>query len=119
MRAVSNSLLGLLLLGALLWGNCLSCPQLLLSLASHAAPHDCCKRPGHQPANSQAGCASFALQHFVKTDPAPKAQLQPAAHAFSLSPDGMPLTPAAAPVAIVVIPHSPPDLAVLNSTFRI
>jgi hypothetical protein len=119
MRAVSNSLLGFLLLGALLWGNCLSCPQLLLSLASHVPAHGCCKHPGKQPATSQNDCQSFALRHFVKADPAPKVQLQAAAYAPLVSLHTMPLTPAPGAIAPVAIPHSPPDLEVLNSSIRI
>jgi hypothetical protein len=119
MRAVSNFVLAFLLLGALLWGNCLSCPQLLLSLASHAPAHDCCKHPGKQPVTSQNSCQSFALKHFVKADPAPKVQLQAAANAHFVSADTTPLAPVAPRGAILVIPYSPPDLELLNSSIRI
>src|ERR1022692_2601845 len=53
MRAVTNSLLAFLLLGTLVWGNCFCCPQLPLSLASHAPAHGCCEHPGKQPVPSQ------------------------------------------------------------------
>jgi hypothetical protein len=119
MRAVSNFVLAFVFLGALLWGNCLSCPQLLLSLASHAPAHGCCKHPGKQPVTSQDNCQSFALRHFVKADSAPKAQLQAAANAHLVSADTMPLTPAALKGATLVIPYSPPDLELLNSSIRI
>jgi hypothetical protein len=119
MRAVTNSLLVFLLLGALLCGNCLSCPQLLISLASHAPAHGCCKHPGKQPVTSQNECQSFALRHFVKADPAPKAQLQAAAYAHLAGADTQPLTPAAPRLEIVVSPYSPPDLEVLNSSIRV
>jgi len=119
MRAVSNSLLAFLLLGALLWSNCLSCPQLLLSLASHAPAHDCCNHPGKQPVPSRDNCQSFAVKHFVKADPAPKAHLQAAAYAHFAGADAQPVAPAEPRGAVVVIPYSPPDLEVLNSSIRI
>ena len=119
MRAVSNFVLAFLLLGALLWGNCLSCPQLLLSLASHAPAHGCCKHAGKQPVTSEISCQSFALKHFVKADPAPKVQLQAAANAHFVSADTTPLAPVAPRGAILVIPYSPPDLELLNSSIRI
>jgi len=119
MRVVSNSFLALLLLSALLWGNCLSCPQLLLNLASQVPAHDCCKHPGKQPVGCQTTCQSLALKHFVKADPAPTPQLHAVAYAHFLSADAMPLAPAAPKAAVVVIAYSPPDLEVLNSSFRI
>jgi hypothetical protein len=119
MRAVPNSLLSFLLLVALLWGNCLSCPQLLLSLTSHAPAHDCCKQRGKPPATPQNHCQSLALKHFVKVDPAPKAQFQAVANAQFLSADVMRAVPAAPQGATVAIPDSPPDREVLNSSFRI
>src|ERR1022692_1979109 len=127
MRAVSNSLLAFLLLGALLWGKCLSCPQLLLSLASHTPAHGCCKHPGKQPVTPQDECQSFALKHFVKADPAPKAHLQAVAYAHLQAvayahvagADTQAVAPIAPRAVVVVIPYSPPDLEVLNSSIRI
>ena len=119
MRAVSNLVLAFLLLGALLWGNCLSCPQLLLSLASHSHSHGCCKPSGKQPATSRNDCQSFALKHFVRADPAPKAQLQAAANAHFVTVDSIPPTPATPMASVLVLPYSPPDLEVLNSSIRI
>lgn len=102
---------------ALFWGNCFSCPQVLISLATHKASHECCKR-GQKPAMKT--CDTQGLRHFVKTDPADSAQ--PA-------PDATPLQAVAAPVAVVslVLPvaaatetvHAPPDLLSLHSVFRI
>jgi hypothetical protein len=119
MRAVSNSLLSFLLLAALLWGNCLSCPQVLLSLTSHTPAHDCCKPTGKVPVKSQNNCQSFALQHFVKADPASQARLQPAAYAHVAVTDTQAVAPAARAIVIVVIQHSPPKLEILNSNIRI
>jgi hypothetical protein len=112
MRAVTNSLLALLLLGALLWANCWSCPQLLLCQPDRDPSHECCKHP----AGSQKGCASFGLQHFVKTDPAPKAQLQAAGPIYLVSRESMPVLVWR---VTAVTPYSPPDLEVLNSSIRI
>lgn len=118
MRAVSNSLLAFLLVGALLWGNCLSCPQLLLGLASHAPAHDCCKHPGKQP-TSQNSCQSFALKHFVKSNPAPRTELPTTAYMHLAGADTEPAGPEAFRAATVGIPHCVPDLEVLNSSIRI
>jgi hypothetical protein len=49
---------------ALFWGNCLSCPQVLLS--SNQPAHACCHRT-HQPA-PQTNCQSQSLQHFVQAE---------------------------------------------------
>ena len=76
MRAICNSLLAILALAALLWGNCFSCPQLLFNFSAHAPSHGCCKHPGSRPVSSGAECPSLALKHFVKTDPGPQAQPQ-------------------------------------------
>lgn len=63
MRKFSISLTIALVLVAMLWGNCLSCPQI-------ATAHSCCHKP--QPAS--AACHTQSMQHFVKAErPAPVA----------------------------------------------
>jgi len=120
MRAVSHSVLALLILGALFWGNCLSCPQMLLSLASGNPPHGCCPN-GKKPVTSSEDCQSLGLQHFVKAAPAHQAP-SPTAQGSALT--------MAAPIPhalqnsldhpwLEFAQHSPPGLHVLNSTFRI
>ena len=53
---------------AMLWGNCLSCPEILAGAVSHQAAHSCCPKP--QPAS--ASCHTQGMQHFVKAEtPAP------------------------------------------------
>jgi hypothetical protein len=53
-----------LAVAALLWGNCLSCPQM--------TSHSCCPKP--QSASFQ--CHTENMQHFVKADgPAPSAPM--------------------------------------------
>jgi hypothetical protein len=118
MRAVFSSLLSLLVLAALLWGNCFSCPQLLLSLTAHTPAHSCCKHPGKQ-SGPREGCHSVALAHFVKADPAPHAQLQ-----INQPAQITPVLPVlqlavASPDPVAKLWHSPPDLQLLNSTFLI
>jgi hypothetical protein len=68
MRAVFNSLMAALVVVALFWGNCFSCPQVLLS----AQKHSCCP---HGKANPSE-CKTQGLRNFVKAE---KAQIAPAA----------------------------------------
>lgn len=119
MRAVSTSFFALLILAALLWGNCFSCPQLLLTAVTQAPPHSCCKHPGKAPVTSRADCVSLALKHFVKADPAQKAQLQAVAVAHVAVSEQAGAEPDSRPEFFVAFVHSPPDIQLLNSTFRI
>jgi hypothetical protein len=113
MRLIATACLPLLVLAALLFGNCYSCPQLLLGL--HAAPHNCCNHPG----TSRQDCQSQVLQHFVKADPARPMQPQPIAELPAVAAGGPILQVASGPVSWLPFPHAPPDLEILNSTFRI
>jgi hypothetical protein len=109
-RAFSNSLLAALVVAALFWGNCFSCPQALLSLAK-ATPHGCCKRSA--PVSQK--CTTNVLKHFVKADPvsvAPPA-VMPATQAELMA------APVQRDVTVASIPHSPPDLLELTSLLRI
>ena len=54
----------LLAAAALFFGNCFSCPQMLLAGLSHQPQHNCC--PGPQPVS--ASCHAQGMQHFVKAD---------------------------------------------------
>src|SRR5215469_16528065 len=64
MRALSKSFAAVIIVAALFWGNCFSCPQLLLTLTAKA-PHGCCKRS----APVARTCTTSVLKHFVKADP--------------------------------------------------
>jgi hypothetical protein len=64
MRTLSTSLMVLLVVAALFFGNCFSCPQMLLAWGSHQPLHSCC--PGPKPVS--AGCQTQGMQHFVKAD---------------------------------------------------
>jgi hypothetical protein len=111
MKTFSNSVLAALIVAALFWGNCFSCPQLLLSLTQHS-PHGCCQRS----APVTRTCTTNVLKHFVKADPAPVAP--PAAAPADIQA----FAPAPAlfrAVAAVATPQSPPDLLALNSLLRI
>ena len=116
MRAFSSSMMAALMVVALFLGNCLSCPQILLSLQSHQASHDCCKR-GQKPAAKN--CASQGLQHFVKAEAAAPAAIAPAAEA-AVTVAALPVPVwRSSPVAPFEPEHAPPDLLSLHSSFRI
>jgi hypothetical protein len=99
---------------ALFWGNCFSCPQVLLALSSHQPAHGCC----HRTKPATADCQTQSLRSFVKADMgvhAPSALavvslVQPQQH----SSPSLERTPLPLPAV-----HAPPDLLSLNSTFRI
>src|SRR5208283_5328197 len=61
MRRASNILMATLIVAALFFGNCLSCPQMLTALASQQPGHGCCH---HKTA--KIDCHSQLLSHFVK-----------------------------------------------------
>jgi hypothetical protein len=110
MKAISNSVLAALVVAALFWGNCFSCPQLLLSAAQKSA-HGCCKRS----APVTRTCTTGALKHFVKADPVPVA-------APVVAPAEITAEPAVVPVDQPLIAerlHSPPNLLELTSLLRI
>jgi len=57
-RTFSTSILAALVICALFWGNCFSCPQMLRQQA-----HRCC------PHSKQSNCTNQSLRQFVKADP--------------------------------------------------
>jgi hypothetical protein len=102
-----------LIVVALFWGNCLSCPQMLLAVAAHQPAHNCC----HRTKSAGTSCQSQGLQHFLKVGPEMQtpavAVVAAAAPAFAVS------LPQGARVAPVGVEHAPPDLLSLHSVFRI
>jgi hypothetical protein len=102
MRAISNTFLAALIVAALFWGNCLSCPQMLLAFAHHAPSHGCCK---HKTAKPE--CTSQKLRNFIKTDPGsvapPQSAVAPAVPALA----AMPLETGVSPLPEI---FSPPDI---------
>jgi len=98
-----------LIVVALFWGNCLSCPQMLLA----ATAHNCC----HRTKTAGSSCQSQGLQHFLKA--APEAQTPAIAVVAALAPAIAVSLPQGALIAPVEVEHAPPDLLSLHSVFRI
>ena len=102
-----------LIVVALFWGNCLSCPQMLLAVAAHQPAHNCC----HKTKSAGTTCQSQGLQHFLKAGPEVRtARAAVVAVATTITAAALPQGAAIAPVEVV---HAPPDLLALHSVFRI
>lgn len=106
MRAVSNAFMAALVVVALFWGNCFSCPQVLLA----AQKHHCCPHGKADPKE----CQTQGLRNFVKAEkaaPVVPATVTPVAAVH------LPLVPAALS-ATLVIPtppeFTPPDVLPLR-----
>ena len=56
----STTVMAALVIVALFWGNCFSCPQALLALQSHG----CC----HPTKSAPSTCQSLGLKSFVKAE---------------------------------------------------
>ncbi|MGO9011434.1 MAG: hypothetical protein ACLQPN_15125 [Bryobacteraceae bacterium] len=115
MRQASNILMAALIVAALFGGNCLSCPQMLMVMASHQPGHGCCHHP-----TPKIDCHSQVLSHFVKAQGGNVTPMFAAADA----------APAIAAVAVATLPRpalapwraadvAPPDLLSLHSLLRI
>jgi hypothetical protein len=109
MRTLSTSLMVLLVVAALFFGNCLSCPQMLLGWQSHQPLHSCC--PGPQPVS--ASCQSQGIQHFVKADNGAQPSILPVVAELVESP-----APIVLPNAPFLVPaladHAPPGIVSLR-----
>ena len=113
MRQVSTIVMATLIVAALFCGNCLSCPQMLMAIASHQPGHGCCH---HKTA--KIDCHSQLLSHFVK------AQGRSATAAFAVSGAALATAAAAVPARPAIAPWrvadvSPPDLISLHSLLRV
>jgi hypothetical protein len=105
MRAVFNSLMVALVVVALFWGNCFSCPQVLLA----AQKHSCCPHGKTDPGE----CKTQGLRNFVKaekTAPIVPAIVVAEAVAAPLA-TALPSAPLAVPASPV---YTPPDLLPLR-----
>ena len=102
-----------LIVAALFWGNCLSCPQMLLAVAAHQPARNCC----HKTKSAGTGCQSQGLQHFLKAGP--ELQTPAVAVMAAVEPAIAVSLPQGAMVAPVEVVHAPPDLLALHSSFRI
>jgi hypothetical protein len=98
-----------LIVVALFWGNCLSCPQMLLAAAAHQPAHNCC----HKTKSAGTTCQSQGLQHFLKAGSGPRT---PAVAVAAVQPPIAVSLPQGALIAPVEVEHAPPDLL---SIFRI
>ena len=111
MRTVSSSIMAALVVIALFWGNCYSCPQAMLALADHQPAHQCCHHT-----KAPVTCPSPTLHNFVKADSGPSQA--PAAPVVAMA--IQPVTPAiSSEFTFVTAEYTPPDLLSLNSSFRI
>ena len=102
-----------LIIVALFWGNCLSCPQMLLTVAAHQPAHSCC----HRTKSAGTSCQSQGLQHFLKAGP--DVQTPTVAVVAAVAPAIAVSLPQDALVAPVEVEHARPDLLALHSVFRI
>jgi hypothetical protein len=100
-RKISNSAMAVLISVALFWGNCFSCPQVLLSLKAHQSAHGCC----HKTKKTAQGCTSQALQHFVKADPGAHA---PAVAGVVAAIEHAPTVARFSESALTPLEHAPP-----------
>ena len=111
MRTVSSSIMAALVVVALFWGNCFSCPEAVLAYASHQPAHQCC----HKSKASTPGCDTQNLQQFVKTHAGVQA---PAMPVMALSTVEAPAL-AVDTMAPVVVEYPPPDFLSLHSVLRV
>jgi len=111
MRQWSNLVMATLILTALFFGNCLSCPQ-VLAASSHRTGHGCCHH-----STVKVDCHSQALSHFVKAD---GGKVFPALALTNSAP-----ADAAAPKPQAALPQwltpgaAPPDVLTLQSQLRV
>ena len=113
MRVIASSLRAALIIAALFWGNCLTCPQAWMSQSPQR--HQCC----HKHQQDSATCQTHALQQFVKADPVRYAPVLAAPAIVAVAPS---LTLAAVSESACLpdaAEHAPPDLLSLHSSFRI
>jgi len=124
LQKFSSTVLALLLMGSMLWGQCASCP---LFLAAQEPTHGCCQgsRSGHggmpapeQPHQKSCPNQTFALENYTKIaiDAGQLLEHLPADAPLELLPesaDGFGTSPE------LLLAHAPPDLYLLNSALLI
>lgn len=119
LRSLFTSVLVVVVAGALVWGGCVSCQNLLPQKQTAGG---CCENSGKckVPAPQESGhkhckAPALALEQYVKADPD---------RAFEACSEPEPVVaaavcaPAVTPVAVDAA-YSPPAVFLLNSTFRI
>ena len=114
MRTVSSLLMATLAVAAMLWGNCLCCPQILTAMTAHQPAHNCCPKP--KPVSTI--CPTQGIRHFVKADAAAQAPAVPVV--AGLVEPGAPVSlPRQWISAPVPAEHGPPDVLSLTTSLRI
>jgi hypothetical protein len=104
MRAVFNSLMAALVVTALFWGNCFSCPQVLLA----AQKHHCCPHGKADPGD----CRTQGLRNFVKAEQT--VQVAPSAVVAAVVQPQMAALPLLEAAAVPALPVYTPDLLPLR-----
>ena len=97
MRALRTSMMALLVMAALFWGNCFSCPQVLLS----ASQHSCC----HRTKAPKTECNTQGLRNFVKAEKAAPVSSLPVTVAL-IAPPAETMLEAIVPPPLQIV-HSP------------
>jgi hypothetical protein len=98
MRAFSTTFMAVLIIAALFWGNCFSCPQLLLTVQKHG----CCPHTR----SGKTECQTQGLKSFVKAEKSAPAVIAVIA-VMEVPPQ--PSEAAAPEFAPCVTSHAPPD----------
>jgi hypothetical protein len=113
MRQATNIFMATLIVAALFFGNCLSCPQVIMASASLQPGHGCCH---HRSAKFD--CHSQALSHFVK---APGGNVTPMFASLGVAPALAAPTVLARPVIAPAraADVAPPGLLSLHSPLRV
>ena len=109
MGKISSALMVTLAVAAMLWGNCLSCPN---RLAAQQSDHSCC----HKPKPAPTPCHTEDLQQFVQVE-----RHASAAPAMAVAAE---LTAAYVPVrswisTTVTVWHAPPELTRISTSLRV
>jgi hypothetical protein len=101
-----------LIVAALFFGNCLSCPQMMMAVAGHQPVHSCCHH-----STPRIDCHSPVLRHFVKAQG--YAASRPAVSGVAPAIEAITAVaqPAIAPWRIADV--VPPGLLTLHSLLRV
>jgi len=90
--------MAILIIAALFWGNCFSCPQLLLA----SQKHGCCPRTK----SNKTECQTQGLKNFVKSEASAPAVITVAAIVEQPAQTSQLAAPLFAPL---FVGHAPPD----------
>jgi hypothetical protein len=120
LRAISSSLLSLLVVATLLWGGCVSCPQFFMF---PKAEKSCCNKAGQCERPSKSDPVKECKRMPLETQGFASAHAELAAAVITTGSEALiPVMTVRLSVVHVDSPllePSPPDLNVLNSTFLI